>query len=195
MPKKKANVVKKSTSKVSKKVGKKASKVAKKASSKKVSVKKAVSKVAKKKAKSESLKSSAKKVCKSSDKLPQVGVLERKNKPNVKKTADLKPSVVKASKKEQSSEKIALKKPKKKLTKAQIAQESAIKKLSSKWVTLQRRNRDEKAPKYNMKNKYAPKTPLLHSKLGWGYILENRNDRLEVLFECGVKFLISNYVR
>ena len=29
--------------------------------------------------------------------------------------------------------------------------------------------------------------------LGWGFILKNDNDRLEVLFETGIRMLISNY--
>lgn len=68
-------------------------------------------------------------------------------------------------------------------------------KLAKKWASLQRKatNKGEKAPSYNMRNQYEPNTPIQHKVLGWGYILNNVNDRLEVLFEEGVKYLISNY--
>lgn len=46
---------------------------------------------------------------------------------------------------------------------------------------------------YDMKKTFEPKTAIEHKTLGWGYILENRNDRLEVLFKDGIRFLISNY--
>ena len=44
-----------------------------------------------------------------------------------------------------------------------------------------------------MKAVFEEKTAILHKVLGWGYILSNRNDRLEVLFKDGIKYLISNY--
>jgi hypothetical protein len=34
---------------------------------------------------------------------------------------------------------------------------------------------------------------LMHKVLGWGFVLSNLNDRLEVLFKDGIKVLISNY--
>jgi hypothetical protein len=35
----------------------------------------------------------------------------------------------------------------------------------------------------------------MHKVLGWGFIISNINDRLDILFETGVKTLISNYKR
>jgi len=35
--------------------------------------------------------------------------------------------------------------------------------------------------------------PINHKVLGWGFVLTNENNRLEVLFENGIKVLISNY--
>ncbi len=65
--------------------------------------------------------------------------------------------------------------------------------LALKWTTLFRRSQQIESKPYNMRMEYAEKTAIVHKVLGWGYILANRNDRLEVLFEQGIKVLISNY--
>lgn len=81
----------------------------------------------------------------------------------------------------------------KKGRKSKASEEKDSDALSQKWTSLYRKTQDVEAQPYNMKNSYEPKTPILHKLLGWGYILNNKNDRLEVLFEDGVRFLISNY--
>lgn len=65
--------------------------------------------------------------------------------------------------------------------------------LSQKWSALYRKTQDVQAKPYNMRQSYEAKTPIMHKVLGWGYILTNRNDRLEVLFKDGIRYLISNY--
>jgi hypothetical protein len=65
--------------------------------------------------------------------------------------------------------------------------------LSGKWNTLFKKAEQIEAKPYNMKNVFEEKTAITHKVLGWGYILANRNDRLEVLFKDGIKYLISNY--
>lgn len=80
-----------------------------------------------------------------------------------------------------------------KLTASERAAKEALKKATQKWQALLRRNKNKKAPKYKMTEAFEEKTPIQHKLLGWGYILSNKNDRLEVLFESGVKQLISNY--
>jgi len=65
--------------------------------------------------------------------------------------------------------------------------------LSQKWSTLFRKSQEMEARPYNMRGVYEPKTPIQHKVLGWGYILNNKNDRLEVLFQDGIRYLISNY--
>lgn len=62
-----------------------------------------------------------------------------------------------------------------------------------KWSDLKERHAAEKAAPYAMSARFEANTPLQHKVLGWGFILNNNNDRLEVLFESGVKILISNY--
>jgi hypothetical protein len=44
-----------------------------------------------------------------------------------------------------------------------------------------------------MSAQFEANRPIQHKVLGWGFVLNNDNDRLEVLFEQGVKMLISNY--
>jgi hypothetical protein len=65
--------------------------------------------------------------------------------------------------------------------------------LAAKWATLYRKAEQIDAKPYNMKGIFEEKTAITHKVLGWGYILANRNDRLEVLFKDGIKHLISNY--
>jgi hypothetical protein len=69
----------------------------------------------------------------------------------------------------------------------------ALSKLGAKWMSLQNKNKNIKAPAYNMQKTFAARSPISHKVLGWGYILSNNNDRLEVLFKDGIKNLISNY--
>jgi hypothetical protein len=63
----------------------------------------------------------------------------------------------------------------------------------AKWSELYKKFGKEKALVYKMTESYSPLTPLQHKVLGWGYVLTNENDRLEVLFENGIRILISNY--
>ena len=65
--------------------------------------------------------------------------------------------------------------------------------LSQKWQSLYKKAEQIEAKPYNMRSVFEEKTAILHKVLGWGYILANRNDRLEVLFQDGIKYLISNY--
>lgn len=65
--------------------------------------------------------------------------------------------------------------------------------LAAKWATLYKKAEQIDAKPYNMKGVFEEKTAITHKVLGWGYILANRNDRLEVLFKDGIKHLISNY--
>lgn len=65
--------------------------------------------------------------------------------------------------------------------------------LAQKWTALFKKSDAIEAKPYNMKAIYNEKTAIVHKVLGWGYILANRNDRLEVLFKDGIKYLISNY--
>ena len=75
----------------------------------------------------------------------------------------------------------------------EIGPNEAASALSQKWSSLYKKSEQIEAKPYNMKNAFEEKTAIVHKVLGWGYILANRNDRLEVLFKDGIKYLISNY--
>jgi hypothetical protein len=64
---------------------------------------------------------------------------------------------------------------------------------TKKWEDFKRVHGEAKAPTYSMTGQFEAAQPLTHKTLGWGYIVGNNNDRLEVLFESGLKVLISNY--
>ena len=63
----------------------------------------------------------------------------------------------------------------------------------AKWEELHRKYGKEKAIAYKMSEKFNAMSPIQHKVLGWGFVLTNENDRLEVLFETGIRNLISNY--
>lgn len=63
----------------------------------------------------------------------------------------------------------------------------------AKWQELYKRYGKEKAVVYKMTEAFDALKPLQHKVLGWGFVLSNENNRLEVLFENGIKMLISNY--
>ncbi len=65
--------------------------------------------------------------------------------------------------------------------------------LVQKWNSLFKKAEQIESKPYNMRAVFEEKTAIVHKVLGWGYILANRNDRLEVLFKDGIKYLISNY--
>jgi hypothetical protein len=61
------------------------------------------------------------------------------------------------------------------------------------WADYFDKYQREPVQQYNMSGKFDANRPLEHKVLGWGYVISNENDRLEVLFRSGVKMLISNY--
>ena len=63
----------------------------------------------------------------------------------------------------------------------------------AKWLEVNKKYNKDKALTYKMTESYPSLAPLQHKVLGWGFILTNENDRLEVLFESGIRILISNY--
>lgn len=63
----------------------------------------------------------------------------------------------------------------------------------AKWQELNKRYGKDKAQPYKMTDIFESMKPVQHKILGWGFVLTNENNRLEVLFENGIKMLISNY--
>lgn len=92
------------------------------------------------------------------------------------------------------AEKAALKAKKSEETKAR-AEKLALSEEEKKWSELYEKHKTEKTQSYDMKATFEAGKPLQHKILGWGWIISNDNDRLEVLFKDGKRILISNYNR
>ena len=116
-------------------------------------------------------------------------------KASVLKTA--KPTALKENKTPAPSTEVAAppaaKKTRGKKFSVEIGPNEAASALSVKWANLHKKAEQIESKPYNMKAAFEEKTAIVHKVLGWGYILANRNDRLEVLFKDGIKYLISNY--
>ncbi len=82
---------------------------------------------------------------------------------------------------------------KKRLTKKQVAEQTERDELTEKWAKLKDIDHEVKAQKYKMSEAYAPNTPIDHPMFGWGFVLSLNENKLEVLFESGIKMLVSNY--
>lgn len=65
--------------------------------------------------------------------------------------------------------------------------------LEQQWKNLFDRSKGVKAPPYKMSETYEARTPVMHKVLGWGFVISNQNNRLEVLFKDGIKILVANY--
>ena len=61
------------------------------------------------------------------------------------------------------------------------------------WYDFYRKNSHVKAAPYDMRAQFEANQPLMHKVLGWGWVVSNENDRLEVIFKDGKRMLISNY--
>lgn len=99
----------------------------------------------------------------------------------------------KTTKKAASSDGKKVTKKKKRLTKAEREAQEEKQRLLEKWQELHELSEGQPAKKYVISDSYEANTSLDHSKLGWGYVLTSQNNRLEVLFEEGIKVLVSNY--
>ncbi len=84
-------------------------------------------------------------------------------------------------------------KPRARKISIEVSANEAASALAEKWSALHKKAEQIESRPYNMKFQYEERTAIHHKVMGWGYILANRNDRLEVLFKDGIKYLISNY--
>lgn len=145
-------------------------KAAKKATTKKVPTKKATTKKA-----STAVKKKATKTAAAEDvNLASDASLEQETPSTLKKAAKKPAKAKKPTKKEQAAAK-------------------EMNELMEKWMKLKELDHEIPTKKYKMTDDYGVSTPIEHPSLGWGFILSVQNNRLEVLFESGIKMLISNY--
>lgn len=116
---------------------------------------------------------------------------------NVKKLEAMVPAILKSDKKSKKKEEAVVEveetvvsndKPMKlsKLERSKMTEDEA------KWWDLHEKNKTQKAPNYDMREAFEANKPIQHKLLGWGFVLNNDNDRLEVLFKDGKRMLISN---
>lgn len=82
---------------------------------------------------------------------------------------------------------------KKRMTKKQLADQTERNELTEKWAKLKDIDHESKAQKYKMSEVYEPNTAVEHPVFGWGFILSLNENKLEVLFESGIKMLVSNF--
>jgi hypothetical protein len=61
------------------------------------------------------------------------------------------------------------------------------------WYDFYKKNAGQEPSQYDMRAQFEANQPLMHKTLGWGWIVSNENDRLEVIFKDGKRMLISNY--
>jgi hypothetical protein len=110
-----------------------------------------------------------------------------------KKTASKKAATTKTVKKKESSETKKAPKMSAKAKKQAEAAATALEEANQKWLELKEKFSSEKAVKYSMEKRFETNKPIEHPVLGWGFVMNIINDRLEVLFKDGVRVLISNY--
>lgn len=61
------------------------------------------------------------------------------------------------------------------------------------WLKYQKQLAEEKTLEYKMSASYEMKAPLNHKVHGWGVVVQKRDNYIDVLFEAGIKTLITNY--
>ena len=95
--------------------------------------------------------------------------------------------------KKKASTEVDTKVKKKRMTKAEREAKEEADKLKEKWNELNALSEGQPAKKYKLSEDFETNIAIDHPKMGWGYVLNSQNNRIEVLFEEGIKVLISNY--
>jgi hypothetical protein len=72
------------------------------------------------------------------------------------------------------------------------ADKSGLSDDQAKWADLFEKHKAVKASAYSITGQFEAKAPIEHKLFGWGFVLSNEYDRLEVLFKDGKRMLISN---
>ena len=92
-----------------------------------------------------------------------------------------------------ASAKTGPKTKKKRMTKAEREAKEEADRLKEQWNELSTLSQGQLTKKYKLYENFEPNMAIDHPKMGWGYVLSSQNNRIEVLFEEGIKVLISNY--
>ena len=115
--------------------------------------------------------------------------MSAKKKVTKKATSDTSKKKVKKA----ASAEAGAKTKKKRMTKAEREAKEEADRLKEKWSELNSLSEGQPAKKYKLSEDFEPNMAIDHPKMGWGYVLSSQNNRIEVLFEEGIKVLISNY--
>ncbi len=116
---------------------------------------------------------------------------------STEKTADKKESVsvekkVKGEKKPEKS--VLVKKTSSRKKAVESKKEEKLKQENEqKWEAFYKKAKGVKPTPFNISRQFQPVTPISHPVFGWGWIISNTNDRLEVIFKDKVRILLSNY--
>lgn len=182
-----AKVEKKVEKKPEKKVDKKAVKKVEKAAEKSAKPVKVEAKSTATAKKPDSKPTLAKKETKVMEKVAAPVIKAVKEKPSIA-VVQIPEHIVEVPQKKVKEPKI----PKVRVSAKEKAAIAALNEEVKKWSELKNKYGHEKAMNYSMNDQFEANKPIQHKVLGWGYVLSNQNDRLEVLFEQGIKILISN---
>ncbi|MBE8222025.1 MAG: hypothetical protein HAW60_04765 [Bdellovibrionales bacterium] len=78
-------------------------------------------------------------------------------------------------------------------TAKQLQAEKDQQEIARKWKILNDKTGDVKGKSYKIESTYQIEDIIDHKQFGRGYIIDVKNNRLHVLFQNSLKFLISNY--
>lgn len=78
-------------------------------------------------------------------------------------------------------------------TAKQLQAEKDQQEIARKWKILNDKTGDIKGQVYKIESTYMVEDIIDHKQFGRGYIIDVKNNRLHVLFQSSLKFLISNY--
>lgn len=127
------------------------------------------------------------------EKAPKELKAPKEPKPLKEPKAPKAPKVDKAVKAEEAKEAKIAKKAADKIAKAEAAAFKVASEDAAKWMDYKNKYGGSKPATYSMSGVFEVQTSIQHKVLGWGFIINIQNDRLEVVFEQGTKILISNY--
>ena len=80
-----------------------------------------------------------------------------------------------------------------KATKTSKKEDKKQKEHEKKWEGLHKKAEGVKAPLFRISHSFSAKAPLKHPVFGWGWVVSNNNNRLQVMFKDKIRMLLSNY--
>lgn len=75
---------------------------------------------------------------------------------------------------------------------AKAKKAAAAKNADSNWSDMKEKIGSGSASKYNLKSKFAAQTAIDHATFGLGFVIQAFDNKIDVVFEDGVKSLVHN---